>query len=69
MCHYILCPLTQPHRSSRDDYFGTSYQQWLSTVEVRGRSSQERLHPPAHYQTSGYQYLLSFCAFFPCVLP
>lgn len=32
----ILCPLPQLHRTPQDDHFGTSYQQWLSSVEVRG---------------------------------
>lgn len=32
----IFCSLPQPHRTIQDDHFGTSYQQWLSSVEVRG---------------------------------
>lgn len=36
MSYNILCPLTQIHRSPRDDHFGSSHQQWLTLVEVRG---------------------------------
>lgn len=53
----IFCPLTQPHRTPHEDHFGTSYQQWLSSAEVRGQGSQERHTLPPHDQNLGYQDL------------
>lgn len=42
----ILCPLPQPHRNPQDDHFGTSYQQWLSSVEVSGVLRKGHAHCP-----------------------
>lgn len=46
MSYNIHCLLTQTNRSPCDDHVGTSYQQWLTSVEVRGQGSQERIPPP-----------------------
>lgn len=46
--------LPQLHRTPRDDQFGASYQQWLSSVEVRGCG---RPHLLPCEQTSGCQRL------------